>query len=105
MYSNGAFTMTYYDLSANVKNFGVVFSKIDAIYFNLATFATVGYGDITPKTQAARLLVSGNIVINITFITFAVTLFLNRTQKHILDSVARRGSERVQSAGMPKLKS
>lgn len=32
-------------------------SRTDALYFTIATFATVGYGDLVPVTQAARVTV------------------------------------------------
>jgi hypothetical protein len=41
-----------------MKHFGVEKSFTDAIYFTTATHATVGFGDITPKTNLARWIVS-----------------------------------------------
>lgn len=38
-----------------------------AIYFSVVTIATVGYGDITPKSGPSRLLVSLEIVIGVAF--------------------------------------
>ena len=31
-------------------------SRLDALYFSMTTFATVGYGDITPRSELARTL-------------------------------------------------
>lgn len=36
--------------------------KLDMIYFSIVTVATVGYGDILPKTSLARALVSSEIM-------------------------------------------
>ena len=38
--------------------FGQPFSRISALYFTVTVFSTVGFGDITPKTDAARLVVT-----------------------------------------------
>jgi hypothetical protein len=37
-------------------------SFLDALYFNVATIATVGYGDIHPVTSAGKLLAMGVII-------------------------------------------
>ena len=34
------------------------------LYFSVVTFSTVGYGDITPRSRTARLLVTSQIVCN-----------------------------------------
>jgi voltage-gated potassium channel len=31
-------------------------TRLDALYFTVTTFATVGYGDISPASQIARLV-------------------------------------------------
>lgn len=38
--------------------FSQVMTRTDALYFVVTVFATVGFGDITPVTQAARILVT-----------------------------------------------
>lgn len=49
-------------------------STISSIYFSLVTFATVGYGDISPKTDSARFLVSLQIALAMvyTVVVFSV---------------------------------
>ena len=37
----------------------------DALYFTVTVFATVGFGDITAKTEAARLVVTGQMIIDL----------------------------------------
>lgn len=39
--------------------------RLDALYFTMTVFATVGFGDITPVTQAARAVVLGQMVANL----------------------------------------
>jgi voltage-gated potassium channel len=36
------------------ENFSEPLSRLDSAYFTVTVFATVGFGDITPVTQAAR---------------------------------------------------
>ena len=45
---------------------------VDAVYFSIETMSTVGYGDIVPKTDAARLFTASLIVMGIT--VFATSL-------------------------------
>jgi voltage-gated potassium channel len=40
-------------------------SRTDALYFTLTTFATVGYGDITPTSELARILVMIQMLIGL----------------------------------------
>jgi voltage-gated potassium channel len=47
-------------------------SKTDALYFTLATMATVGFGDVHAEGQVARALVCGLIVFNVVVVA---TLF------------------------------
>ncbi|MBK7649438.1 MAG: two pore domain potassium channel family protein [Flammeovirgaceae bacterium] len=37
----------------------------DSLYFSIVTFATVGYGDISPVTQLARMVVASEIFISL----------------------------------------
>jgi hypothetical protein len=42
---------------AEPNSFTEPLSRTDSLYFTLTTFATVGYGDITALSQAARIIV------------------------------------------------
>ena len=37
-------------------------------------FATVGFGDITPKTETARLVVTGQMVADLAFLGFGIKI-------------------------------
>jgi hypothetical protein len=51
------FAAAYYSLADSVAgSFGVPLTRLDAVYFTVTTFATVGYGDIVAHSQAARAL-------------------------------------------------
>ena len=52
------------------------FSWIDAYYFSVVTLATVGYGDLAPRTTAGKLFTTFYIMIGVgilaTFFSFLV---------------------------------
>ncbi|MBL3665173.1 two pore domain potassium channel family protein [Streptomyces sp. M2CJ-2] len=65
-------------------------TRLDALYFTLVTLATVGYGDITPHGQTARLVAMLQILYTFIFLTAAATAlsrqlrtaFLRRESSH-----------------------
>jgi len=58
------FATVYYDLSSVKRHFDTdqALSLMSAFYFSMVTFATVGYGDISPKSDIARFWVSIEII-------------------------------------------
>lgn len=48
-------------------SFSEVLTKWDSVYFTITTLATVGYGDIHPVSQKARIWVIAQIIIGVTF--------------------------------------
>jgi hypothetical protein len=58
------FGTVYFDLSSDEAHFGTKeqLSPMSALYFSIVTFATVGYGDISPKSDIARFWVSVEII-------------------------------------------
>jgi hypothetical protein len=55
--------------------------KVDAFYFAVTTLATVGYGDITPVTTTARLVVTLQMLGNLVLLGVAVRLVGRATQR------------------------
>lgn len=53
----------------NVANYdGLVTNFLDAIYFIIVSFTTVGYGDISPKSQFGKVVVMAMIIVGIAVI-------------------------------------
>lgn len=54
--------------------FAGLHDRTDALYFNVSTLATVGFGDVHPVGQLARAAVTLQIVFNLVFLGTAVSL-------------------------------
>ena len=62
LYSTVTITLTItllygYLYSQMKEDFGFTDDPLDPYYFSLMTISTVGYGDFSPKTQRAKVLV------------------------------------------------
>lgn len=52
------FASTYYLMAqASAASFTEPLTRTDSLYFTITTFATVGFGDIAPETETARIIV------------------------------------------------
>lgn len=57
------FAATYVVLAElSAANFGAHLSHTDGLYFTVTVFSTVGFGDITAKSETARLVVTGQML-------------------------------------------
>jgi voltage-gated potassium channel len=60
------FAFTYLSLShAQPGSFSERLTHVSAVYFVITVISTVGFGDITPKTDAAMILVSFQIMLDL----------------------------------------
>lgn len=75
------FANTYYMLSSfcGLKNFNLELSIIDSIYFSTITAMTIGYGDILPISQLAKIIVTFQVFISL---YFALIILSNITEFH-----------------------
>lgn len=51
---------------------------LDSLYFTVVTLATVGYGDITPKTDAGKLFTIFYIIVGITIFVALARVIVGR---------------------------
>ncbi|HMH37448.1 MAG TPA: potassium channel family protein [Streptosporangiaceae bacterium] len=76
------FAATYVVLATiSAGNFNQPLSRTDAIYFTVTVFATVGFGDITAKTEVARLVVTGQMLADLIVIGLGVRVLLSAVQR------------------------
>jgi voltage-gated potassium channel len=85
------FAFTYLSLSrAEPGSFSQPLNHVRSIYFVVTVISTVGFGDITPKTDAAMILVSFQIMLDLVLLVGIVRTVLFAAQV----GVRRRQSER-----------
>ena len=76
-----AFAAGYLSLSnASAGTFTEQLDHTRALYFTITVFSTVGFGDITPKTDLARIIVSFQMLLNLVILGAVVRLLLNAAQ-------------------------
>ncbi|HEY7595255.1 MAG TPA: potassium channel family protein [Actinophytocola sp.] len=75
------FANVYYLVALNNPvSFTESLTRTDALYFTVTVFATVGFGDITPVTEGARILVTAQMVGNLLLIGVALRVVLTAVQ-------------------------
>ena len=86
------FASTYVVMATiSASSFSQPMTRTNALYFTVTVFATVGFGDITPKTDAARLVVIGQMIVDLIIIGLGARV--------ILGAVTRGRQRRPQDAG------
>lgn len=70
------FALVYARLAAVPGEFVGLDTRLDAFYFTFTTLATVGFGDVHATGQAARLVVTVQIVFNLVVLALAVQVLI-----------------------------
>jgi len=68
------FARADYLLALEPGQFAELHTRTDALYFNVTTLATVGFGDVHATGQAARVAITVQIVFNLIFIGLGLSL-------------------------------
>jgi len=76
-------------------SFTAPLTRTDALYFTVTVFSTVGFGDITAKTETARLVVTGQMIADLVILGLAI--------KAIVSAVRRGRQRRPQAADHAQL--
>ena len=85
------FATTYLTMSqSSVGNFTESLNQTGSLYFTITVFATVGFGDIAPVTDSARIVASIQMIFDLVAIGIVVRL---------LFGVARDAHERSLRSG------
>lgn len=74
----------------NVDSFTLPLDHTTALYFTVTVFATVGFGDIVAQTNAMRLLVTFQMLLNLAVLGLVI---------RVVSSAAERGVARRDASG------
>ena len=76
------FSASYFATSqAHFDSFTEPLTRIDAVYFTLTVFTTVGFGDIAPVSQVARIAVTTQMIADLAFIGIVAKVFVGAVQR------------------------
>ena len=75
----------------SARNFSEPLTHTDALYFTVTVFSTVGFGDITAKSEAARLVVTSQMIADLLIIGLGLRI--------IVGAVTRSRQQRPEDAG------
>jgi voltage-gated potassium channel len=75
------FAASYFLIAGSAPtNFTEPMSRTDALYFTVTVLSTVGFGDITPKSEFARLVVTVQMLANLILIGVGLRTLLGAAQ-------------------------
>lgn len=81
------FAATYFILSLDDgATFSELLSRSDALYLTVTIFATVGFGDITPQTETARMLVTAQMLLNLVVLGLGIQVILGTVKRAKADA-------------------
>lgn len=84
------FATTYFVMGrTQPDDFSETLSRLDAIYFTVTVFATVGFGDITPVTAGARSVVTVQMIGDVVLVGFVAHVILGAMR----EGLRRQGLE------------
>ena len=80
------FARLYLSASANdPAAFSEQLDHVKTIYFTVSTFATVGYGDITPRTDGVRLVATLQMLLNLILLSGVVRLIFTAARRPVVE--------------------
>jgi voltage-gated potassium channel len=93
------FAVTYFLMSsADPEHFtSGALTRLDALYFTITVFATVGFGDISPATQDARLVVMTQMILNLLVLGAGIKVFVGAVQRRRQDQEPRQNDSDASS--------
>jgi hypothetical protein len=76
------FASAYYVMGqADAASFTADISRTDALYFTVTIFSTVGFVDISAKTETARLVVTAQMFLDLVVLGFGLKIILNAVER------------------------
>ncbi|MEW1637085.1 ion channel [Streptomyces sp. NPDC093801] len=78
------YSTTYYLLQeSSPGSFSESLTRTDALYFTLTVFSTVGFGDIVPLTESARVVVMTQMVVNVLALGVATRILFGAVESAV----------------------
>ena len=78
------FARIYLSLSTTESHpFSMALDHTSSLYFTITIFSTVGFGDITPTTNFARMIVSAQMILDLVVLGVIVKLLLGAAERGI----------------------
>ena len=77
-------------------------NKVAGVYFSVTVLATVGFGDISPVTDTARILVTVQMVLDLVLIGAAVKLLGASARRAVDARLGARARLRRAPSGRPR---
>ena len=97
------FASTYFVMERNsAASFTQPLTRTDALYFTVTVFSTVGFGDVTAKSETARIVLIVQMLADLVVQMLADLAFLGAGVRVLLGAVQRgreRGSQTGDDAG------
>jgi hypothetical protein len=89
-----AFSAIYESLShENPLMFTERLDQVRSLYFTISVFSTVGFGDITPHSNEARMIVSAQMLLDLALIGAGVRLILNAAKSSFTTAAGATAGE------------
>jgi voltage-gated potassium channel len=77
------FALLYLGLAqANPANFPEPLGRVSAFYFAVTVFATVGFGDISARSDSARVVVTVQMLLDVTVVAVVIRVFTSAARPH-----------------------
>lgn len=93
------FAFIYVCMSAtDGPSFSEPITKVNGLYFTVTVLATVGFGDITATTDASRLTVTGQMLVNLIIVGVVVKILLGASRI----GIERRRKEAAATSSPPE---
>ena len=67
--------------SMSAGSFSEPLTRTDALYFTVTVFSTVGFGDITAKTEPARLVVTAQMIADLVILGLAIKVIVGAARR------------------------
>ncbi|MBB6438602.1 potassium channel family protein [Streptomyces candidus] len=87
------FSAAYYVLAREQQEFTGLHTRVDALYFTVVTLATIGYGDVTPSGQTARVMTMLQVLYSFVFLTAGATAITRHLRVQMLHRRDRRSGD------------